>query len=81
VAQVDYIIAYSCKGNATLGRDDTNAESCYALIWADWLSEWCLTAYAGSKQAASSRLISKQEATVMLLRPSIYTFNWHSWKV
>ena len=69
VAQVvDYIIAYSCKGNATLKEEMTQTRN---LVMHSTETTGCqrdihrLCRQILNK-AASSRLISKQEATVML---------------
>ena len=69
IAQVvDYIIAYSCKGNATLKEEMTQTRN--LVMHSSELTGCQQDVYRICRQvlnkAASSRLISKQEATVML---------------
>lgn len=69
VAQVvDYIIAYSCKGNATLKEELTQTRN--LVMYSTELTGCQRDVQRVCRQvlnkAASSRLISKQEATVML---------------
>jgi hypothetical protein len=69
IAQViDYIIAYSCKGNSTLGEELTQTKNLVMGsidLTRDIQDVTRLCKHVLNK-AASSRLISKQEACVML---------------